>query len=174
MLDTLKPIQDSSAEAEALAAVAAAFTDPEHFGEKETLQMQLEKLEREADRAEKDGKSKEALKFRRCTFQGYLLLDTRDGAKEAIRLGEKCLENERLEEQEIKRIRAGMAASRESLKNTKRRRTCMHSFWKLPGRMRKDWSILEKRRHFMKNVEGEIWRLKSASGRWRNSRRNGY
>ena len=84
--------------------------DPEHFGEKETLQMQLEKLEREADRAEKDGKSKEALKFHRCTFQGYLLLDTRDGAKEAIRLGEKCLENEKLEEQEIKRIRAGMAA----------------------------------------------------------------
>ena len=115
VLDTLKPIQDSSTEAEALAAVAAAFTDPEHFGEKETLQMQLEKLEREADRAEKDGKSKEALKFRRCTFQGYLLLDTRDGAKEAIRLGEKCLENEKLEEQEIKRIRAGMAASREKL-----------------------------------------------------------
>lgn len=111
--DTLEPVRKESEVCEELAAVAGAFLEPEGSGEKSSLEEHLTRLESLVREQEDVWGEQERLAFCRCLIKGYLFLDTDDGAKNAIRLGEECLESEKLGEFETGEIQADLAAAYE-------------------------------------------------------------
>lgn len=122
--ETLEPVLQTSRTAEELSAVAEAFLSPDTFAEEETETTQkdtetsweawkhhLEQLEELA--SEGGWNEEEEVAFWRCLIHGYQLSDEEEAAKEVIRLGESCLEQDVLEEAAEQDVRADMAGAYE-------------------------------------------------------------
>ena len=104
--------------------MAEAFLSPDTFAEEETETTQkdtetsweawkhhLEQLEELA--SEGGWNEEEEVAFWRCLIRGYQLSDEDEAAKEVIRLGESCLEQDVLEEAAEQEVRADMAGAYE-------------------------------------------------------------
>ena len=113
VVDTLKPVGEESEVCAELSAVAKAFLEPEDSTGKSSLSDHLTRLEALAKDQEDTWKEERRLAFWRCLMKGNLFLDTEDGAKNVIRLGEKCLESEKIEERETAQIQVDLAAAYE-------------------------------------------------------------
>ena len=168
--ETLEPVLQTSRTAEELSAVAEAFLSPDTFAEEETETTQkdtetsweawkhhLEQLEELA--AEGGWNEEEEVAFWRCLIRGYQLSDEDEAAKEVIRLGESCLEQDVLEEAAEQEVRADMAGAYERTGEERRRPNGMPGFWNRQRKKRREKNTSQKQRLCMNSVAKRIWLL---------------
>ena len=110
--------------------------------------------------------------FWRCLIRGYQLSDEDEAAKEVIRLGESCLEQDVLEEAAEQEVRADMAGAYERTGKEETAAEWYARFWSRQRKKRREKNTSRKRRPCMSSVAERIWRWNSAPRGSKNFRRN--